>query len=111
MPLDVDLKIDPDLKPDLKPVLKADLVDLSVATVADTVALDVPALVDYQRGENVSGEATLSATINGEPLSQTLPMRGTGLLLFDPVTRNWSFLPVPIPDGLQFVELIHGAAL
>ena len=93
----------------VQPVLKKQSADLSVATTADLVAVEVPTITDYQRSENANGEAVLSGIINGETIEQTLPTRGTGLLLFNPDTRNWAFVPVVIPAGWQFVELIEGA--
>lgn len=91
-----------------EPVLKKQAADLSAAKTAELVAVEVPTITDYQRSENSNGEAVLTGTINGEEIAQTLPTRGTGLLLFDPVSRNWAFLPVAIPAGWQFVELLGG---
>jgi len=93
-----------------RPVLKKESADLSTAKTSELISVEVPTITDYKRSENANGEAVLLGTINGEKIEQTLPTRGTGLLLFDPVSRNWAFLPVQIPAGWQFVELIEGSA-
>ena len=106
MPLEEDIKLDSGGK-DVLPV-KFEKVDLSLATVAETVALDVPPLMNHKRAENANGEAEITATFGEEIIQQTLPISGTGLLLFDPNSMNHVFVPVDIPDGLQFVELLRG---
>lgn len=105
MPLDDAIK---DIDAKEQPILKKQSVDLSAARMSELVSVEVPTITDYQRSENANGEAVLTGTINGEKISQTLPTRDTGLLLFDPVSRNWAFLPVIIPAGWQFVELLGG---
>lgn len=104
-PVDVEVPVNVKIDPN-KRTLEVQVADISVAPAAELISADMPQITNYARSSTGGGETVVSYSYGGATVEQTMKADGPGILMFDPTTTNFVFIPLRYPEGLQFVELI-----